>query len=105
MNRHPTDRAGLLALAACKLLETQRALAPDERQAATLLLADLYAAGLRHGITPEHWAAVTGLGHLTIDAVRLRDRPRPAERSTACVNDGPPPARLRCDQRDDGRRR
>ncbi len=80
MTHHPHDRAGLLSLAARKLLETQRALAPDERQAATLLLADLYATGLRHGITPEHWAAVTSLGHETIDAVRLRDRVMPAER-------------------------
>ncbi len=73
MTHDPNDRAGLLALAARNLLETQRALAPDERQSATVLLADLYATGLRHGITPEHWAAVASLGHETIDALRLRD--------------------------------
>ena len=39
-----------------------------------MLLADLYAIGLRHGITAEDWALVASLGTEVIDAIRVRDR-------------------------------
>ena len=39
-----------------------------------MLLADLYAIGLRHGITADDWALVASLGTEVIDAIRARDR-------------------------------
>lgn len=64
----------LRRIAAGKLHTYGRDLVPGQRAAAVALLADLYAAGLRHGITPETWAAVAGLDIGCIDAIRWRDR-------------------------------
>jgi hypothetical protein len=64
----------LLALAASKIGSRHPALAGAQREAAVRLLADLYETALRHGITPQHWAAVAGLPIESVDAVRYRDR-------------------------------
>ena len=60
-------------------------LSPSQREAAAALLTDLYATGLRHGITPEDWAAVAGLDIECLDAIRWRDRAT-ATRSTPWGN-------------------
>lgn len=52
------SRAELIAAASRRLLDNPRSLEPDQRHDATVLLADLYVTGLRHGI---------------IDVIRLRD--------------------------------
>lgn len=67
-----TDRAGLVAAAARDILDTGRSLPLEQRDAATALLADLYVAGLRHGIRPQDWSAIAGLGHDCIDAIKQR---------------------------------
>ncbi|MBK5308319.1 MAG: hypothetical protein JJD92_16690 [Frankiaceae bacterium] len=43
-------------------------------EAAAALLADLYAAGLAHGITPDDWASVTALPGACWDVSRARAR-------------------------------
>lgn len=72
----PTSSEGLRRIAASKLRGYGHELAPGQRDAAVALLADLYATGLRHGITPEDWAAVAGLDIECLDAIRFRDRVR-----------------------------
>ena len=42
--------------------------------AAARLLADLYATGLAHGVSPQDWAAVTALPGACWDAARAVDR-------------------------------
>lgn len=72
--RTELSRAELIAAASRRILDDPRSLEPDQRDQATVLLADLYATGLRHGITAEHWALVASLGTEVIDAIRLRGR-------------------------------
>ena len=72
--RTEISRAELIAAASRRILDDPRQLEPDQRHQATVLLADLYATGLRHGITAEHWALVASLGTEVIDAIRARDR-------------------------------
>jgi hypothetical protein len=67
-----TDLSSLLAAAARRIQDTGRQLQPEERDAATALLTDLYAAGLRHGIRPQDWSAVGSLGDDCIDAIKQR---------------------------------
>ena len=76
MNPHsePVDRQDLLALATRKIDTVPRNLRPEQLSAATRLLADLYATGLRHGIAPDLWAAVANLGVEVLDALALRDQ-------------------------------
>lgn len=45
---------------------------PEEREAGAALLTDLYAAGVRHGISPEDWSSVGSLGHDCIDVIKQR---------------------------------
>lgn len=71
----------LRRIAASKLRGYGHELAPGQRDAAVALLADLYATGLRHGITPEDWAAVAGLDIECLDAIRFRDRVRHRSRA------------------------
>lgn len=66
----PADRQALLAAAVRRILDTGRRLLPEERAAATALLTDVYAAGLRHGISPAVWASVGSLGHECVDAIK-----------------------------------
>ena len=72
---HPHRDAGqaLRRLAAGKIAATGRPIDAAQRQAAIDLLTDLYTCGLRHGISPGHWAAVTSLSHAVIDALQQRD--------------------------------
>lgn len=72
--RTDLSRAELIAAASRRILDDPRSLEPAQRHEATVLLADLYATGLRHGITAEDWALVASLGTEVIDAIRLRDR-------------------------------
>lgn len=44
----------------------------EVREAAAALLADLFAVGLRHGITPADWAAAAALPTSCLDACRER---------------------------------
>jgi hypothetical protein len=44
----------------------------EVKDAAVALLADLLTAGLRHGITPADWAAVSALPTSCLDACRQR---------------------------------
>ena len=66
------DRAVLHAAAARSILDTHRRLRPAEWEAATALLTDLYAASVRHGISPEHWSWVSSLGNDCIEAIKER---------------------------------
>lgn len=70
--RVPAD--DLVEAANRKILDDPRSLEPDQRHEATVLLADLYASGVRHGICTEHCALVASLRTAVIDAVRTRDR-------------------------------
>jgi hypothetical protein len=67
-----SDRRVLLVAAVHRILDTGRHLQPEEREAATVLLADLYAAGMRPRITPEDWSWVASLGQDCIDAIKQR---------------------------------
>lgn len=69
-----TDHRGLTDLATRKIDVIPRNLTPERFTAATALLADLYATGLRHGVDPDVWAAVTDLGLEVLDALALRDQ-------------------------------
>lgn len=64
------DRQALLTAATQRILCADRCLPPEERKAATELLADLYAASTRHGISPEDWSWVSSLGHDCIDVIK-----------------------------------
>ena len=77
--KRQADRRALLTAAAHRILDAGRRLQPDEREAATVLLADLYAAGMRHGIAPEDWAWVGSLGQDCIDAIKQRDLQQQAQ--------------------------
>jgi|GEM_PF-1665484 len=70
--RLPVD--DLVAAASQEILDDPRPLEPDQRHEATVLLADPYEAGPRHGICTEHWALVASLGTAVLDTVRMRDR-------------------------------
>lgn len=88
------SRAELIAAASRRILDDPRSLEPEQRHEATVLLADLYATGLRHGTTAEHWALVASLGTEVIDAIRMRDRasdvaPRGPELPTVRYVSGP----------------
>jgi hypothetical protein len=72
--RHDSPSEELRRIAASKTRGYGLKLTPGQRDSAVALLADLYATGLRHGITPEDWAAVAGLDIECLDAIRWRDR-------------------------------
>lgn len=72
--RHDSPSEELRRIAASKVRGYGPELSPGQREAAVQLLADIYATGLRHGITPEDWAAVAGLDIECVDAIRFRDR-------------------------------
>lgn len=74
-----SDRRALLAAAAHRILDAGGRLQPEEREAATVLLADLYAAGMPHGITPGDWAWVGSFGQDCIDAIKQRARQQQAQ--------------------------
>ena len=69
-------------------------------EAAARLLADVYAAGLAHGITPESWAAVSALPGACWDTslAQARQQQRAADR-TVTMSEGPmvvpPPVAVR----------
>lgn len=65
----------LLVLARARIAACQRS-DPDRgaSERAASLLADLYATGLRHGIAPDDWAAVTALPGSCLHACRARQR-------------------------------
>lgn len=72
----------------------------EVKHGAVALLADLLTAGLRHGITPADWAAVTALPTSCLDACRQRQirTSRPATLSPqpqVFVQAGPTQARGR----------
>lgn len=69
-----TDLRGLTDLATRKIDVIPRNLTPERFMAATALLADLYTTGLRHGVDPDVWAAVTDLGLEVLDALALGDQ-------------------------------
>ena len=68
------SRTELIDAANQRIKEDPRSLGPGQRYEVTVLLADLYAIGLRHGITADDWALVASLGTEVIDAIRVRDR-------------------------------
>lgn len=57
-------------IGACQQIES----VPGASEGAARLLADLYATGLRHGIAPDDWAAVTALPGACMDACRAQQR-------------------------------
>lgn len=72
--RTDLSRAELIAAASRRIVDDPRSLEPAQRHEATVLLADLYATRLRHGITAQDWALVASLGTEVTDAIRLCDR-------------------------------
>lgn len=69
---HPTDDARTRVDRAADSLAVP---VPEaDRAAAAELLADLYAAAARHGITPDDLPAVGSLPSTAVSAVRLRRR-------------------------------
>lgn len=68
------QRDELRKLAEDKLVVASGAALDRVGEAAARLLAELYATGLEHGITPQDWAAVTALPGACWDAARALDR-------------------------------
>ncbi len=64
----------LRKLAEDKIVAESGAALDRVSMAAARLLADLYATGLEHGITPQDWAAVTALPGACWDVARAANR-------------------------------
>ena len=60
-------------------------------EAAARLLADLYATGLAHGVTPQDWAAITALPRACWDAACALDRRQQLAAERARTLTGRPP--------------
>jgi hypothetical protein len=97
--RHDSLSEDLRRIAASKIQGYGRELSPEQREAAVALLADLYATGLRHGVTPEDWAAVAGLDIESLDAIRWRDRVNRSRPKAERPFDHEPTQSLRSEQR------
>jgi hypothetical protein len=63
----------LTDLARQKVREASPDLTLSQLDAATALLTEVYAVGLRHRIRPQDWAAVASLPREFVDAVAQRD--------------------------------
>lgn len=93
--KQPRRDPELTELARQKLTDHRRCSAAEQRDA-VVLLADIYAVGLRYGITPRQWAAVTDLADDVLSALSLRDRapnraplpPRQLRRSSTARENG-----------------
>jgi hypothetical protein len=97
--RHDGPSEELRRIAASKTRGYGLELSPSQREAAAALLADIYATGLRHGITPEDWAAVAGLDIECLDAIRWRDRVNRSRPRVERPFDHEPMRSLRSEQR------